>query len=427
MSNAKGKKLLIIGANPETVPLVVKAEELGVHTIVTDYAPGSTAKQYASESFDIDGFDVDGLVSLAKEQSVDGVLVGVADRLIVPYQEVCERLGLPCYGTAEQCAVLTDKKVFTEKCGEYGLQSIPRYEVSEKPSEDELSALPYPVFIKPADGNSGKGMTICRLPLEVPAAIEKAIAFSKTNRYLVERYMECDDIYIFYTFINGFCWPSIIADRYTDRRQQEGSPVCVGAISPSKYCKRYYEQLHPRITKMFSAMGMRNGVLMVSAFVDDEKFYLYDPGFRLQGEAPNLTVQQMTGFDHLRMLIEFALSGKNPYSNCDAVRECRSWTKSAATIWVLLKSGEIGDIRGVNEYLQDPCVFASVVRLGIGDVVLPNAVGTEQQVFARLYIACENKELLGNKIDEANSKICILDTKGDNMIASMLSSHSIFG
>ena len=41
------KKLLILGANPETVSLIKKANEMGYYTIVTDYDPKAYAKQFA--------------------------------------------------------------------------------------------------------------------------------------------------------------------------------------------------------------------------------------------------------------------------------------------------------------------------------------------------------------------------------------------
>lgn len=41
------KKLLVLGANPETASLVLKAREMGIYTIVTDYDAHAFAKQFA--------------------------------------------------------------------------------------------------------------------------------------------------------------------------------------------------------------------------------------------------------------------------------------------------------------------------------------------------------------------------------------------
>ena len=94
--NLNGKKLLVLGANPETANIVKVAQSLGVFTIVTDYNPDAPAKKVADKSYNIDAMDVDALYKMAIEEQVDGVIVGVADPLIAPYQKLCERLNLPC-------------------------------------------------------------------------------------------------------------------------------------------------------------------------------------------------------------------------------------------------------------------------------------------------------------------------------------------
>ena len=427
MLNFAGKKLLILGANPETIPLIERANELGVHTIVTDYLSDSPGKRVARESHDVDGLDVEGLVALGRERQVDGVLVGVADRLIVPYQKVCEQLDLPCYGTAYQCKVFTDKEFFANECAKYGINTIPMVDLPFEPSSTQLSKIPYPVLIKPPDGNSGNGMTVCRNPLDVQGAINRAIEASKTGRYLVERYMECDDSYIFYTFVDGEIWPSVIASRYTYRAQEIGSPVCIGAVSPSRSAQLSYETLHEKMCAMFSGLHVKNGILMISAFVDDGGFYLYDPGFRLQGEAPNLIVREMTGFNHYDMLIGYALTGDNPYkSDKSSLVDCREWGFNSATVWFLLQEGTIAGLEGADSLMQQKGVYDSVVRLGTGDTVSKEMIGTEQQVLARVYLKARTLDKLKEYVDNVCQSIKVTDEDGVSLLSSCLSSSVIY-
>ena len=95
----EGRKLLILGANPETIPLVQVANAMGIKTLVTSNRPDDAAKKYAWKSCDVDGMDVPGLIALAREEAVDGVLVGVADILVPAYCKVCDALNLHCYAT----------------------------------------------------------------------------------------------------------------------------------------------------------------------------------------------------------------------------------------------------------------------------------------------------------------------------------------
>ena len=408
--------MLIMGANPETAVLVNTAREMGVYTVVTDYDHNAYAKRYADKACDVDGMDVPGLVALARAEGVDGVLVGVADRLIVPYQQVCEALGLPCYGTLEQCAIFTDKQKFNQRCLEYGIPPIPSFDLGREFCEIDLGRLRFPLFIKPVDGNSGKGMSICYDKGEVGTAIEKALAFSRSGRFLVECYMDCDDLFINFTFKDGEFWPSAIADRYTSREQGNVSRVCLGATYPSKYVDLYFDTLHEKFCRMFKDMDVQHGVFMVSAFVENSVIHVYDPGFRLQGEAPNLHIEAVNGFDQKAMLVQYALTGSMGAEDLGAMNDCRFRGKHAATIWYLAKEGTIARIEGLEEVAADPAVFKVVQRLYEGDLVTRQMVGTEAQVVARLYMVCDTKEELVGKVKQLQDEVTAYNEKGMPML-----------
>ena len=63
----EGKKLLVLGANAETIPLIEVANRMGVKTLVTSNRQDDPAKAYAWKACDVDGMDVPGLVALANE------------------------------------------------------------------------------------------------------------------------------------------------------------------------------------------------------------------------------------------------------------------------------------------------------------------------------------------------------------------------
>lgn len=408
-------KLLILGANTETIPLVEKAKEMGVCVIVTDNNPEAPAKKYADKSYNINGLDIEGLVEMGRREQINGVLVGVADRLIQPYFEVCEALGLPCYATREQCEYFTNKHKFNELCLRYNIRTIPNYNKNFN-EYDSLSSINYPVFVKPTDANSGKGMSICHNENDLKIAVEKAISFSKSNSFLIERYMQCDDMFIYYTFKDGDIFVSAIADRYTTDEQGDVSRVCIGAKYPSKHIDLYFHTLHPKITQLFKDLKVKNGVFMISAFVENGEIHLYDPGFRLQGEAPNIPIEAICGFDHKSMLINFALTGSMGEIELNSYNDPYFNDRFALTIWFLAKDGEIGEIKGIENIEKDPCVIRFAQRLFVGDKVTKEMVGTEAQVVARLYIVCNNIETLNNKVKYFKENIEMLDIFNKNML-----------
>jgi len=403
------KKLLILGANPETIRLVNTAKTMGIYTIVTDPDPNAPAKKVADKGININGMDVDGLVKFCLEEKVDGVLVGIADRLIQSYQQVCEKLNLPCYGNQVSCEYLTNKGKFNEILPKYGLLGIPSIRLYKQDIQSFLENFTnpqFPIFIKPIDKNSGQGMSVAYNYDELNKGIEKAFFSTNSEYILLEEYMDCDDTMLNFTIIEGKVFLSAMTDRYTCKSQKDTSKVCLGAKYQSKYTQLFMNTDYKNICNLLEGLGVKNAIFTISAFVKNNKFHYYDPGFRLQGEAPDLHIHFTTGFDQKKFLINYALNIKDTQIH-------NSFDKFNATIWVLLKSGTIKEIK---TYEPDSSIFYISQRFYKGDTITDDMLGTERQVAARIYVSCNSEEELKNKINEIQSKIKVIDINGNNQI-----------
>lgn len=412
----EGKKLLILGGNPETTPLVEIANSMGVKTIVASGRHTDPAKKVAWKASDIDGMDVPGLIALAREEQVDGVLVGVADILVPSYCKVCDALGLPCYATQQIVDVFAFKDVFKATCERYGVHGIPEYYLDADMKREDLDKIVYPVMIKPVDNGGGVGMTVAYNEAELVEGVKKALDASYKKRFIVEKYMLCDDMGMYYTFKDGYCSASCIYDRYTTDEQPGLSRVCLGGTYPSKHLDEYFERMHPNALRLFKEIGIKNGVLMLSGFYENGEFYVYDTGFRLQGEAPHLLMKAIHGFDQREMLIRFALTGSEGNVNLETDDDTRLRGKWASTLWILLKHGRIAKIEGLEDIDNDNRVVANIQRLHEGDEVLPEWIGNEKQVLTRIYLVCDSKEELAVCLKEYQSKIKVYDENGNNLV-----------
>lgn len=416
MNKVEGKKLLILGANPETIPLVEVANKMGVKTLVTSNRHEDAAKKYAWKACNVDGLDVPGLIALARDENVDGVLVGVADILVPVYCKVCAALDLPCYATQEIVDVFSYKDVFKATCERYGVHGIPEFYLDENLNPEDIAKIKFPVMVKPVDGYSGLGMTVCNNAAELKPAVEKALSISKNKRFIVEKYMQCEDMGMYYTFKDGVCSASCIYDRYTTDEQPGLSRVCLGGTYPSKYLDKYFSRMHDNAVRLFKEIGIKNGVLMLSGFYENGEFYVYDTGFRLQGEAPHLLMKAIHGFDQREMLINFALTGSEGEVDLQKDDDTKLRGKWAATVWFLLKKGTISKITGLDDISNDNRVVANVQRLHEGDEVLPEWVGTEKQVLTRLYLVCNSKKELADCVKEYQNKVKVFDINGNDMV-----------
>lgn len=414
------KKLIILGGNPETGILVDVAMSMGIHTIVIDMSPDSSAKKNATESFDLNVFDVDKVAQVAKDNNVDAVLIGVVDVLVKPYKEICEKLGVPCYVTDEAVEAFCSKDGFKRYCHAYQIQDIPGIYLDQNSPIDKPEGLDYPLMVKPVDRGGGMGMKISRDDSDYIESVKSAMDFSKKGVVLVERYMDCDDMAAYYTFRNGVPYVSAISDRFTTKKQGDASPVCIGAIFPSKYSDKFVKDVHPKLVELFKGLNIKDGVLNIQFFVENGVFYAYDPGFRLQGEAPHIPLAHINGFDHREMLINYALTGVFGADDFPEKNDYKFRGKVACTIWVLLTQGKINEIHGFDAIKADENVIFVLERFKKGDIVEEDWLGTEKQVFTRIYLVADSIVEINNKIAAFKNVLKIKDENGENMILEWL-------
>ena len=355
-------------------------------------------------------------MALAKEEQVDGVLVGVADILVPAYCKVCEALELPCYATQQIVDVFAFKDVFKATCERFGVHGIPEFYLDADMKREDLDKIEYPVMVKPVDNGGGVGMTVAYNEDELRKGVEEALENSKKKRFIVEKYMQCDDMGMYYTFKDGYCSASCIYDRYTTDEQPGLSRVCLGGTYPSKHLEEYFERMHPNALRLFKEIGIKNGVLMLSGFYENGEFYVYDTGFRLQGEAPHLLMKAIHGFDQREMLIRFALTGSEGDIDLRTADDTRLRGKWAATLWFLLKEAKIDKIVGMENLYEDDRVVANIQRLHEGDTVLPEWIGNEKQVLTRMYLVCNSKKELADTLEYYMNTVKVMDEDGNNML-----------
>ena len=412
----EGNKLLILGGNSETIPLVEMANNMGIRTIVASARDSDPAKNYAWKKYTYEGLDTGAVIKIATEEQVDGVLVGVADILVPMYCKVCEALDLPCYATQEIVDVFSFKEVFKSTCERYGVHGIPEFYLDAEMRKEDLDKIVYPVMVKPVDNGGGVGMTVAYNEEELRKGVEIALNASHSKRFIVEKYMQSDDMGMYYTFKDGYCSASCIYDRYTTDEQRGLSRVCLGGTYPSKHLDEYFERMHPNALRLFKEIGIKNGILMLSGFYENGEFYVYDTGFRLQGEAPHLLMKAIHGFDQREMLIRFALTGSEGDIDLKTEDDTRLRGKWAATLWFLLKEGKINKIVGLDELNKDERIVANIQRLQEGDTVLHEWIGNEKQVLTRMYLICNSKMELADTLKYYMNTVKVFDESGNNML-----------
>ena len=401
------KKILIMGANPETASLVMKAKAMGLMTYVADYDPTSYAKKFADVPVNIDASHVEDLIDYVKKEGIDGVLAGVSEALLPYYYEICKKLNYPCFATLEQFEVMISKDKFKNMCRKYQVPVVDEYDT------DKTSEVRLPVVVKPVDSCSSKGISVCKNKEELDAGIENALKYSKSGKFIIEKYMTGDEVVIYYVIQNGKAFLVGMCDRYTNKEQKGVAQLPTAYIYPSRYLDSYKKNTDEKVCNMLTKMGIKNGILFLQAFVEDGNVKIYEPGFRLNGAQEHILLSELTGVDAKELLLNFAMTGK---------MSSYSVSKKAAPdlhgLWgcklsPLVKPGRIKKIVGLDKIATMDGVISINPSYQEGDIV--NGKGTLKQIICRFYIVADTKEELKERIDNLMFAFKVLDENDQDM------------
>ena len=409
MKDLKGKKLLLLGGKAATVNVVQLAKKMGIETYVTGIQEGGQAKEIADHTLIVGSEEHEKLIDYIHANHINGVMTGSAEFQIQQMIKLCKKAGLPCYATEEQWNATQDKRNFKDLCKKYGVPGVPEYSVDE-----ELSDSDFPVIVKPVDGCSSIGISVCRNNDELRDAKKKALEASEAKKIIIERYIENGGLthVIKYVVVDGKFYMEIMGDRYV----LNNGLITAITFFPSKNTDLYLNTIDSKVKDMFLSIGFNNGVFFFQALPDGANIYVYEMGLRTGGGMTYKITEAACGNNDLEMLINYALTGKmcndsdvqtiNPYLN----------GKQAASLALPLIPGTISKVIGMDVIPNIEGVVNFTHFCDVGDAILPKHINTLSQLFGRIMVVRNSKKELFESLKTIRDNISVLDVDGNEMI-----------
>ena len=409
------KKLLILGGTSASVEVLKVAKSLGYYVVVADDAPVEKriAKQMADEAIAISTTDYEMLKEYIKSHNIDGVFCGPSEFNISNAMEVCKRAGLPFYCTKEQWDICSNKYTFKRMCRENQVPCVEEYDI-----KDTKEKIKFPVIVKPVDGCSSKGITVCEKESELETAYNEALKYSESKKVVVEKYIQNKGVGVSVRYIieNGNFHLSLMGDRYVTDPYGKKALTTNVVIYPSKYTEYYQKSIDQNVQKMFKKIGIQNGVLFMQALPEDGEIYFHEMGLRLSGGLPYVITEAANGINDVKMMLRYAVGEEmctkyeidhiDPYLN----------GKSAVLFSIPIRSGEIGKIEGIEAIKQMIPSIDYTQYYTQGDIIPNNYIGTTMQFFCRFKFFALNREDAAEKIELIQKVIQIEDVNGKDMI-----------
>ncbi len=413
LNNCDQRKLLVLGGLAQHCEIIEDAKAQGLYVIVIDNLDDSPGKRIADESHKISIVDVGEVVRLCRERSIDGVMNYCVDPGQKPYQQICEQLGIPCYGTKEQFNVLTNKDLFYKVCADYGLDIVPQFQLPENGRGFEGLSLEYPVLVKPADGRASKGISVCNGPADIPSAVEKALQFSARKKVIIQKYLPKPEVCAKYFVCEGEVLLTSVSDTHSAYVRGERAYIC-GKIFPSIHYDEYLAHTDKKVRRLIKGLNIENGPLSFTGFYDEGKFRFFDPSFRLGGGQQWRIEAHISGVDVANCMTQFALNGSMGDLSKIRMIDKKFETQRAVMLYILARTGRIAKIAGIARAICHETVIGHHLSHREGDLI--TTFGTSDHVVARFLMVSSDAKKLRNDAESIRGMVDVLDQEGESML-----------
>ena len=405
------KRLLVLGGGVAAVDVVREAKKLGYYVIATDYLETGEAKKIADKSYNISTTDMDGLKELVISENIDGVFSGPSEFNILNTMRLCEEAKLRFYATREQWDLCSDKIRFKALCKKNNVPVIKEFCI------DQMEELEFPIIVKPVDGNSSQGISVCSNVDQVKAAYETAIKHSESKKSIIEKYIDNVGIGVNVRYVahNKKLHLVLVGDTYTVDPFERTALINAVGIYPSKYTREYIANIDENVKNMFESIGIDHTSLFLQG-IYDEGIYFHEMGLRLSGGLLYKLVEPLTNVSDMKMMIRYAVgdefASEEEINNIDP----NMGGKVACIFNVPLKTGKIASIDGLEDIYAKINLETFDKYYNVGDEVLPEKIGTIGQHFGRFKFISESIETVSDTINYIQRTLKIKDQDGADMI-----------
>lgn len=184
------KKMLLLGGSHAEIPLIKAAQEMGWYVITTGNAREGLGHPYADKNVFADFSDKEAMLELARAEGVSAVCSGCNDFALLSTVYVCEKQGLPGHDSYATSLEIHHKDKYRALATRLGIPTPRAITVrNEQEFENAISALTFPIIVKPVDLTGGKGIHRAANAEEARTAYKDATSRTREDHVVVEEFV----------------------------------------------------------------------------------------------------------------------------------------------------------------------------------------------------------------------------------------------
>lgn len=303
------KKLLILGGDHFTIPVVEAAHKQGYYVITCDYLPNNVAHKYSDAFINYSTIDKEGILAWARKNPIDGILT-FTDSGVITTAYVQHYLGLPQIGPLESVEILQNKARFRRFLADNGF-NVPRAKgyASFEDAINDAGCFKWPIMVKPVDSAGSKGVSKIEKLEQLKEAVDFALNFSISKEFIIEEFIEkdgCSSDSDCFSVDGRFKFISFSAQRFDENSMGIYTPAAYSW--PATMTSQAQKELSEELQRLISLLGMKTTIYNIETRVcADGNPYIMEVTPRGGGNRLAEMLRYATGVDMITAAVRAAV------------------------------------------------------------------------------------------------------------------------
>jgi biotin carboxylase len=360
--------VLILGGGVYQVPLIRRARQFDLETIVVTPAGPYPGIGLGDHHWNLDTTDAEGVLNAARRYPIDAVATTGTDVCLPVLGRLVDELGL--HGPSARSARMSADKTLMKRAFEKHGVATARFEIVESFSDarDATRRLGFPLVVKASDSSGSRGVTRVDSAAELEPAWSRACAVSRNGLIVIERCLEGVEFGA-QAFVRGDEVVAVFAHNDTVTPPPFQTPI--GHSMPASLTAAQLANLDEVVRRAVRALGIRDAVCNVDLMFAEGAIQVLEIGARMGATCLPENVAVFTGLDVYGHLLQLAL-GRAP--DVEATRA----QPNASLLLHSDTSGTVQDVFVPEALSAHPSVVELQVDVARGDRVKAFEVGPDR-------------------------------------------------
>jgi biotin carboxylase len=338
-------------------------------------------------------------------EQVDFLITCCADQVLLVVAQVSEMLGLPCYIDYETGKNVSDKLLMKRIFWENNIPTS-RYVEMDTLDWDQVSALRYPMVVKPVDAYSSKGVRKVMNREELEVFWQEASQISRTGGVIVEEYCAGEELSVD-VYVEGK-EAKILCVSNSEKILDDGRFIIFRGRYPANVSDKILARVQVVAQQIAEAFGIQDAPMLIQMIQNGEDVSVLEFCARTGGNMKYLLIRHVCGFDVIKAVIDLAM-GEKP-----TVEMAPPTHKYIVNDFIYCQPGVFDRLEGFDELMQEGVLADYQVIRPRGMQI--RGVTSSSDRIAGITIKADSLEEFNRKHRRAVNELKILDPEGRDLM-----------